>query len=80
MSTLPPVGGDLLEQEAFQLLIILQEILQLRIGNTKLQRLDTMMLQRDQQMFCLVFQLHLNVRTEMEETEKVQFLLEFYFE
>ncbi len=76
----PPVGRDLLEQEAFELSGILQEIFQLSIGNAELQRLDAMMLQRDPKMIRLLSQVHLNVRTEMKETEQVQFLLVFCFE
>jgi len=41
------VGGDLLEQEAFQLSGIFQEVLHLSIGDAVLQRLDSMMLQLD---------------------------------
>ncbi len=74
------MGGDLLEQEAFQLSGIFQEVLQLRIGNSELQRLDAMMLQRDQQMIRLLSQVHSNVGTEMKEAEQVQFLLESCFE
>jgi len=77
---LPPVGGDLLEQEAFQLSGIFQEVLQLSIGNAELQRLDAMMLQRDPQMIRLLSQVHFNVGTEMKEAEQVQFLLESCFE
>jgi hypothetical protein len=39
-----------------------------------------MMLQRDHQLTRLLFQVHLNVGTEMEETEQFQFLLESCFE
>ena len=74
------MGGDLLEQEAFQLSGIFQEVLQLSIGNAELQRLDAMMLQGDPQMIRLLSQVHLNVGTEMKEAEQVQFLLESCFE
>jgi hypothetical protein len=65
------VGGDLLEQESFELSGIFQEVLQLSIGDPELQRLDAMMLQRDRQMIRLLSQVHLNVGTEMEEAEQV---------
>jgi len=74
------VGGDLLEQEAFELSGIFQEVLQLSIGDAELQRLDAMMLQRDPQMIRLLPHVHLNVGTEMKEAEQVQFLLESCFE
>ena len=77
---LPPVGGDLLEQEAFEQSGIFQEVLQLSKGNAELQRLDAMLLQGDHQLIRLLFQVHLNVGTEMKEAEQVQFLLESYFE
>ncbi len=61
MDTLPPVGCDLLEQKVFELGCILQETLQLRIRNAELQRLDAMMLQRDQQMIRFLSQFHPNI-------------------
>ena len=80
LRALAPVGRDFLEQEAFELSGIFQEIFQLSIGNAELQRLDAMMLQRDQQMIRLLSQFHLNIRTEMKEAEQVQLLLESCFE
>ena len=80
LGALPPVGGDLLEQEAFQLSGIFQEVLQLSIGDAELQRLDAMMLQRDPQLIRLLSQVHLNVGPQMKEAEQVQFLLESCFE
>ena len=74
------MGGDLLEQEAFQLSGIFQEVLQSSIGDAELQRLDAMMLQGDPQTIRLLSQVHLNVGTEMKEAEQVQLLLESCFE